>query len=349
MASNSALIIPPRTNAPAVALTNDIRPIKPPVPVPNPWSWVFASAGVLLLASIVVTAVLAALASRARRAFASPIPSHIRAREAIDTAIHSINDPRAFVTAISTALRSYLEAHFHLRASESTTEEFLRELQMTTELTPPQKQTLATFLDRCDLVKFARFEPNESALRELQDSALRLVHETQYTHTKAARITAEADMSRRSAQFKTLMGRIAAIGGFLSQPVVLILVAAHYIAWLRLAGVLRLQHESVAASRFAFINWIVSTMKGLGSEIIEVLSQSWLIAIPGLMLGMIGLAAIILALTTLRYRAKWFFWAVLIYGILLLGAAPVGAIIGVFLLAFCAWRYNEFFPEPRYR
>jgi len=47
-------------------------------------------------------------------------------------------------------------------------------------LSAGQKQSLAEFLERCDLVKFARFEPTESALRELHESALRLVHETQY-------------------------------------------------------------------------------------------------------------------------------------------------------------------------
>jgi hypothetical protein len=310
MASNSALIIPPRTNAPSVAFTNDIRPIKPPVPVPNPWSWVFWSSGVLLLAALVITVVLTAIALRVRRAFATPVPAHVRARDAINAALHSINDPRAFCTAVSNALRSYLEAHFHLRASESTTEEFLRELQNALELTPPQKQTLATFLDQCDLVKFARFEPNEAALRELHDSAL-------------------------------------AIGGFLSQPVLLIVVAAHYIAWLRMSGALTLHQQPASKSSTPFIGWILKATSVLGAEIVDVLSNSWLIAIPGLLIGVVGLSAIVLALTAFRYRAKWFFWAVVLYDVVLLGAAPVGTGVGLLLLAFCLWRRDEFFPEPR--
>jgi hypothetical protein len=94
-----------------------------------------------------------------------------------------IGDPRAFAIAVSDAVRVYLEERFTLRAPERTTEEFLRDLQKTSALTPQQKASLAAFLEQCDLVKFARFEPPESALRELHESALRLVHETQYRET----------------------------------------------------------------------------------------------------------------------------------------------------------------------
>ncbi|HXJ75379.1 MAG TPA: hypothetical protein VNM37_21165, partial [Candidatus Dormibacteraeota bacterium] len=49
-----------------------------------------------------------------------------------------------------------------------------------THLTPDQKQSLGEFLQSCDLVKFARFEPTEETLRQLHDAALRLVDETQF-------------------------------------------------------------------------------------------------------------------------------------------------------------------------
>jgi hypothetical protein len=38
---------------------------------------------------------------------------------------------------------------------------------------------LGGFLERCDLVKFAQYEPGEPELRELHASALRLVEETE--------------------------------------------------------------------------------------------------------------------------------------------------------------------------
>ena len=76
-------------------------------------------------------------------------------------------------------LRIYLEERFSLHAPERTTEEFLHELQATELLNDNQKVFLEDFLRRCDLVKFAQHEPTEPELRELLESALRLIDETQ--------------------------------------------------------------------------------------------------------------------------------------------------------------------------
>ena len=162
------------------ASTNDIRPIKPPIYVPNPWTWVFWTVGILLALALVATTLIVWLAKQKRSGIPVPIPPHVRARQKIDAALLLIGDPRAFCTAVSDAVRVYLEERFNLRAPERTTEEFLRDLQKTSVLTAQQKESLASFLEQCDLVKFARFEPPESLLRELHEAALRLVHETQY-------------------------------------------------------------------------------------------------------------------------------------------------------------------------
>ncbi|MEY2408782.1 MAG: hypothetical protein QOF48_1452, partial [Verrucomicrobiota bacterium] len=95
-------------------------------------------------------------------------------------ALRRIGDPKLFCTEVSDTIRFYLEERFTLRAPERTTEEFLLELRSSRHLTRDQKESLGAFLESCDLVKFARFEPTEQALRELHDSALRLIDETQY-------------------------------------------------------------------------------------------------------------------------------------------------------------------------
>lgn len=178
--NSAALIVPPPQTASAV--TNDIRNLKGPVEVPREWhpyTWLVA----LLLVALAVL-----LWKRAQRLFAQtfkkpeprPIPPHVRARQRLNAALRHISDPRLFCFEVSETLRVYLEERFKLRAPERTTEEFLLELQGSTALNSDQKQSLAAFLESCDLVKFARFEPNESALRELHESALRLVDETQF-------------------------------------------------------------------------------------------------------------------------------------------------------------------------
>ena len=55
----------------------------------------------------------------------------------------------------------------------------MRELQATDLLSPEQKESLGKFLESCDLVKFAKYEPGEPELRELHGSAVRLVEETE--------------------------------------------------------------------------------------------------------------------------------------------------------------------------
>src|SRR5204863_5993889 len=75
--------------------------------------------------------------------------------------------------------RIYLEERFNFHAPERTTEEFLYELRETNLLTATQKESLGGFLQSCDLVKFALYEPGQPELRDLHASALRLVEETE--------------------------------------------------------------------------------------------------------------------------------------------------------------------------
>lgn len=173
----------PATNAPARTLARqDIHDIKPPVPIPD-WSWVWW---------VLAAAALAALAlwwwrrQKARApekpAEVSPeqlIPPHVRAKRRLEEALRLLDQPKPFVIAVSDALRQYLEEQFDLHAPERTTEEFLDEVQSSPLLDAGQKALLADFLTRCDLVKFARYEPAERELRDLHAAALRLVIETE--------------------------------------------------------------------------------------------------------------------------------------------------------------------------
>jgi hypothetical protein len=164
----------------AAASTNDIRGIKPPVDVPDPLAWLWWTLGVL---AVVAAALTIWLVLRKKALAPKPlviIPPHVRAKEKLAEALRFISDPKLFCTMVSDTARMYLEERFNLRAPERTTDEFLIELRSSHHLTRDQKQSLGAFLESCDLVKFARFEPTEQALRELHDSALRLIDETQY-------------------------------------------------------------------------------------------------------------------------------------------------------------------------
>jgi hypothetical protein len=183
--NSSAIIIPVPSSATNAAGTNalagDIRDIKAPVDIPNGWFWLWCALGALAVAAL--SYFVWRYWQKHRAQSTTPeiiIPPHERARRKLLESLKLIYEPRPFCIAVSDTLRAYLEEAFSLRAPERTTEEFLDELQSSALLSLTQKQSLADFLMRCDLVKFARAEPTVEQLQELHASALRLVDETSY-------------------------------------------------------------------------------------------------------------------------------------------------------------------------
>ena len=177
----SALIIPAPTPSATNSLTNavDIRQAKAPVEIPTGWTWLWWTLGILAVAAAAYL-----LWRRWGRQQAPPappiiIPPHVRARDRLRAALEWLGQPERFCVLVSDTIRVYLEERFELRAPERTTEEFLGELQGSALLARSQKQSLADFLMRCDLVKFARYQPGEPELRDLYDAAVRLVEETE--------------------------------------------------------------------------------------------------------------------------------------------------------------------------
>lgn len=161
------------------AVVNDIRDIKPPLAIPDSLAWLWWLLGALVL--------LAALWLAWRRFFGRvapenlppPIPPHVRARQKLAEALALIAQPKPFCVVVSDTVRIYLEERFNFRAPERTTEEFLRELQNTNLLAGEQKDSLGRFLESCDLVKFAKYEPGEGELQELHHAAVKLIEETE--------------------------------------------------------------------------------------------------------------------------------------------------------------------------
>ena len=167
------------TNQISSLVTNDIRDIKPPIEIPNGWEWLWITVGVLAGTVILFVLWKRWQKRRAQIAFVPPVPAHIRAKQKLEEALALISQPKPFVIAVSDTARTYLEERFQFRAPERTTEEFLRELGGTELLAGEQKESLGGFLESCDLVKFAKYEPGEPELLGLHHSALKLIEETE--------------------------------------------------------------------------------------------------------------------------------------------------------------------------
>lgn len=177
VATNKVMVAPAAT--PAAPAEMDLRDIKPPVEISSGWEWLW-----WVLAGLATAAAFWALWKWwQRRKVQAPVapllPAHVRARQRLQEALALLAQPKPFVIAVSDTARVYLEERFEFHAPERTTEEFLHELRRTDLLTRDQKESLGEFLQRCDLVKFAKYEPTEPELRELHGSALRLVEETE--------------------------------------------------------------------------------------------------------------------------------------------------------------------------
>lgn len=176
MASSSNALVLPAQNGGTNSL--DIRPLKGPVEIPSTLDWLWW-VGLMAIAAVVAWFVWRRY--RLKKITPAPVvmvPPHRKAKDRLRGAGELMSDPYRFCSVVSDVLRSYLEERFDLHAPERTTEEFMAELRVTTKLHGDHKSLLEDFLSRCDLVKFARFEPSLPELQALLDSAYRFVDET---------------------------------------------------------------------------------------------------------------------------------------------------------------------------
>lgn len=82
-----------------------------------------------------------------------------------------------FYVILSAILRQYVEDRFHVRAPELTTEEFFTAAAREAPL-GPYRARLKQFLDLCDQVKFARFQPERSTIQSSFDVVKTFLRET---------------------------------------------------------------------------------------------------------------------------------------------------------------------------
>lgn len=91
---------------------------------------------------------------------------------------------KLFYELITDVLRHYIEDRFELRAPEQTTEEFLAALAATDELGEDDKRSLGEFLQHCDLVKFAKYEPQAEQIRKAFDLVQDFIERTKSDERK---------------------------------------------------------------------------------------------------------------------------------------------------------------------
>jgi hypothetical protein len=178
-----ALLIPEPATASTNAMPSELHDIRPAVEIVSLWE--YAGWALLILTLILVGYFLARhfLKKRDQRiteeASRPSTPAHVLARRRLDAALEQLHDPRLFCGLVSDAVRVYLDGRFDLRAPDRTTEEFFDELQSSASLNVSQKQTLHSFLQQCDLAKFAKADMLGKELKSLYDIGVQFVRETE--------------------------------------------------------------------------------------------------------------------------------------------------------------------------
>jgi hypothetical protein len=154
--------------------TADIHEIAPPVDyslVP-PW--------VIYAAVIAGLALLGFLAWWIRKLIMRPKPVQSprdRALAALQRVAGEMETltPYQFSIAVSDILRGYVTEQYNLPVTRQTSVEFLAMLAKSSPFSVDEKSLLEDFLNRCDLIKFARYDATIHDSRLLLEEATRFV------------------------------------------------------------------------------------------------------------------------------------------------------------------------------
>jgi len=173
----------------------DIEAPGDPFPTPfGGWWWLIGGAVVL----VVFVAIFLWLSRRRQQkeVVAIAVPAHVKAlrelqrwRDAGRTTEAQID---AFYVGVSYVLRVYLEDRFGLHAPERTTEEFLRDLEGSSQLVREHGAELKGFLMQCDMVKFAKVVPGEPEHQKAYQLAESFIEATREDRVVAPQLTEAA-------------------------------------------------------------------------------------------------------------------------------------------------------------
>ena len=153
-----------------------IRPIAPPIDdFPYP-AWLVATVAIVAALLIAGLVWLIVRWIKNRPAAPPPTPREI-AMTRLNQARGQIESmaPYDFSFLVSDLLRDYVAAQFHLRAKEQTSPEFLASISDHQTFSEHERTLLAVFLEKSDLIKFARIHATTEDSATLVDQAIRFV------------------------------------------------------------------------------------------------------------------------------------------------------------------------------
>lgn len=165
-----------------------IRDIAPPVDVfPYPaWQVAIAAGLALALVSLAVWWLVTFWRNRPAPSPPSPRESALAALREAERQLDALS-PHAFSILVSDVLRRYVSAEFGLRATEQTSPEFLASVAGSARFSAEEKALLGAFLEKCDMIKFARVAASREESAALLAQAREFVEHAAFPSAADAR------------------------------------------------------------------------------------------------------------------------------------------------------------------
>lgn len=176
------LIVEVRSVLDAGAEKADIRDIREPESIYNQTYIYIVLAIIVFIIIIFLIVRLLKKRNKPREIITPPRPAHEIAYEALRELMNrdylTAGKVREYYFELSDIVRHYIENRFKLKAPEMTTEEFLATLKYSGVLNSEQKGDVRDFLSHCDMVKFAKYLPEQREIELSYDSARKLIDGT---------------------------------------------------------------------------------------------------------------------------------------------------------------------------
>ncbi|MEI8235412.1 MAG: DUF4381 family protein [Verrucomicrobiota bacterium] len=175
MASHAQIALP-RPGRAAAPPAPELAPLAPPVYVfPYPmWMVVTAGVAALLVLGALVWGIVHWVKNRPQPPPPTPRERALAALERLRGGLAG-TEPYPFSIAVSDVLRSFVSEAFHVRATQQTSPEFLAAAAASPRFSEADKTLLAAFLEKADLIKFARVAASAADSERLLEEARRFV------------------------------------------------------------------------------------------------------------------------------------------------------------------------------
>jgi hypothetical protein len=157
-----------------LVLAEEFHDIAPPIDYSliSPWM-VF----VVVFVALSLFGLIVWLIARRRKPAPPPKPPReiaLQELELISSKIERVS-PYQFSIRVSDILRKYVTQQYGVPATRQTSIEFLTAVAKASPFSQEETSLLEDFLNRCDLIKFARYEATTSDSKLLLDEAIRFV------------------------------------------------------------------------------------------------------------------------------------------------------------------------------